>query len=168
MAFGTVNGPVIFIIFLHDIDSTWKELACCRGISIDNNNNNKIIVDDNFSWYPIFKTCLKCLTCHFLASLLKNLSISLKNILSLPTRMKFVGIDICTNINLPVMSNHQLQKVWLDFVMVRYIASFICFLNLYYQCIPYFKQHAAPLRALIKLDMDHTIASTLTVKHEDF
>ena len=56
--FGPINSPVIFIIFIHYLDSTWKELAFRHGISIDDNINKKIIVDDIFSWAPMSETGL--------------------------------------------------------------------------------------------------------------
>ena len=66
------------------------------------------------------------------------------------------------------MSNHQLLKFWPDFVTVRCIASFLGFMNFYSQYTPYFEQRASPLRALTKLDMDHTVVGTLIGKHKDF
>ena len=49
MPFGPVNGQVIFIVFIHDLDSTWKELAHSCGIVLDAKAGFKIIVDDIFS-----------------------------------------------------------------------------------------------------------------------
>lgn len=34
MPFGPVNGPQTFIDFMHDMDSTWKQLAISRGVPI--------------------------------------------------------------------------------------------------------------------------------------
>ena len=49
MPFGPVNGPVIFIVFIHDMDSTWKALAMSRGVVFDITTGTRIIVDDIFS-----------------------------------------------------------------------------------------------------------------------
>ena len=38
MPFGPINGPVIFIVFIHDMESTWKGVATTRGIVIDAKN----------------------------------------------------------------------------------------------------------------------------------
>jgi hypothetical protein len=46
MSFGPVNGPAIFIAFMHDLDGTWKQLAESLGIPINANTNTRIIVDD--------------------------------------------------------------------------------------------------------------------------
>jgi hypothetical protein len=44
-----VNGPATFIVFIHDVDSSWKELARFYGISINKDTNTNIIVDDILS-----------------------------------------------------------------------------------------------------------------------
>ena len=35
MPFGPVNDPTYFIVFVHDMDCTWKALACSEGITIE-------------------------------------------------------------------------------------------------------------------------------------
>ena len=50
MPFGPTNGPATFITCIHDLDCVWKEHACSHGIPIDDDTNNKIIVDDIVSW----------------------------------------------------------------------------------------------------------------------
>jgi len=47
--FEPVNGPVIIVIFIHDMDSAWKSLDRTRGILFDVNLGTRIIVDDIFS-----------------------------------------------------------------------------------------------------------------------
>ena len=63
MPFGPVNGPVIFIVFIHDMDCTWKELGRKRGIVFDSKTDTRIIVDDIFNWADTFETFIKYLTC---------------------------------------------------------------------------------------------------------
>jgi hypothetical protein len=46
MPFGPMNGPTIFIDFIHDMDSGWKALATTRGVPLGESNNTCIIVDD--------------------------------------------------------------------------------------------------------------------------
>ena len=46
MPFGPNNGPATFINFIHDADSQWKALATSCGISIDEQTNTWIIVDE--------------------------------------------------------------------------------------------------------------------------
>ncbi len=46
MPFGPTNGPATFINFILNIDSIWKELAKSLGITIDDDTNTRIIVDD--------------------------------------------------------------------------------------------------------------------------
>ena len=47
--FGPVNGPVIFVVFIHDLDSIWKDLAHNGGIIFDAKTCTTIIVYDVFS-----------------------------------------------------------------------------------------------------------------------
>ena len=75
MPFGPVNGPVIFIIFIHDLDSTWKALATKRGLTIDETLNTKIIVDDIFSWAKTFEEFMAMLTCQLEVCQSQNLSL---------------------------------------------------------------------------------------------
>ena len=49
MPFGPVNGPVIFIVFIHDMDATWNLLGKTRGIVFDAATGTRIIVDGIFS-----------------------------------------------------------------------------------------------------------------------
>ena len=46
MSFGPTNGPATFINFIHDVNSIWKELAKSLGITINDDTNTPIIVDD--------------------------------------------------------------------------------------------------------------------------
>ena len=46
MTFYPINGTVIFIVFIHDMNSTWKGVAMTRGIVIDAKTGTRLIVDD--------------------------------------------------------------------------------------------------------------------------
>ena len=74
MLFGPVNGPPIFIIFIHDMNQRWQEVATSRGIAIDAATNTKIITDDIFSWAPTFKLALKYLRCQLEVCRAQNLT----------------------------------------------------------------------------------------------
>jgi hypothetical protein len=50
MPFSPANGPAIFIAFMHDLDSTWKDLARFLGLTIDEDLNTNVIVDNILSW----------------------------------------------------------------------------------------------------------------------
>ena len=139
MPFGPVNGPVIFIVFIHDMDATWKDLASSRGIIFDARTGTRIVVDDIFSWAPTFDAFIKYLTCQLKVCLSQNLSLSLKKYLFCPERMEFVGHDICINGKRPAQSKHSLLKSWLAFRTARFVALFLGFLNFYSTYIPYFE-----------------------------
>ena len=165
MPFGPVNGPVIFIIFIHDLDSTWKALATKRGLTIDETLNTKIIVDDIFSWAKTFEEFMAMLTCQLEVCQSQNLSLSLKKSFFCPQRMEFVGHDVCENGNCPALSKHALMKSWPAFVTARDVASFIGFLIFYSIYIPYFEQRIVRLRELSKQEMETNITDQLTPAH---
>ena len=45
MPFGPVNGPVVLIIFIHDMDQTQKEVFTSRGISIDTSSAGLLLLN---------------------------------------------------------------------------------------------------------------------------
>ena len=147
MHFGPVNGPVIFVIFIHGMDATWKEFATSRGIIIDARTGTRIIVDDIFSWAPTFDDFIKYLTCQLQVCLSQNLSLSLKTCLFCPERMESVGHDVCTNDNRQTQSKHSLLKPWpVFFRIARDVSTFLGFVNFYAAYIPWFEERAVPLR----------------------
>ena len=165
MPFGPVNGPVIFIIFIHDMDATWKELASAKGIIFDSRTGTRIIVDDIFSWAPTFESFIEYLKCQLQVCLSQNLSLSLKKCLFCPERMEFVGQDVCENGNRPAQSKRGLLETWPKFEVARDVASFLGFLNFYSMYIPYFEQRAAPLRSLASLEIEANISHLITDVH---
>jgi hypothetical protein len=63
MPFVPTNGLAMFINFIHDIDSVWKELAQERGVPIDDYTETKIIVDDIVSWAKVLDFALIYMEC---------------------------------------------------------------------------------------------------------
>ena len=49
MPFGPVNGPEIFIRMMFDINTEWPDLAMNNNVTINEDTNFKLIVDDVFS-----------------------------------------------------------------------------------------------------------------------
>ena len=92
MPFGPVNVPVIFVIVIHDMDSTWKSLGGTRGIIFDAKLGTRTIVDDIFRWAPTFDVFIKYLTCQLEVCMSQNLSLSLKNAYS--ARSKWNLLDM--------------------------------------------------------------------------
>jgi len=120
MPFRPANGPTIFIVFIHDLDGTWKTLAIERNITIDDTLNTKIIVDDIFSGAKIWEEFIKYFTCQLDVCLSQNLSLSLKKNFFCPERMEFVGHDVCPNGNRPIVSKRALLEHWPAFVTVSH------------------------------------------------
>ena len=63
MKFGPINGPIIFIVFIHDMESTWKGVATTRGIVIDAKTSMRLIVDEIYSWDRSFEDFIEHLKC---------------------------------------------------------------------------------------------------------
>ena len=104
MPFGPTNGPATFITFIHDLDSVWKEHACSNGISIDDDTNTKIILDDIFSWAQHLEYALAYMRCQLKVCQAYNLSLTLRKSHFFIKRFKFVGVDVCNDGNCPAQS----------------------------------------------------------------
>jgi hypothetical protein len=78
MPFSPVNGLPTFIAFIHDLDSTWKDLAHKLGIVINKDTKTNIIVDDIFSYAKMLTIALIYMECQLKVVQLQNLLLSLK------------------------------------------------------------------------------------------
>ena len=159
MTFGPINGPMVFIVFIHDMESTWKGVATTRGIVIDAKTGMRLIVDEIYSWDHSFEDFIEYLKCQLDVCLSQNISLSLKKCLFCPERMEFVSHDVCINGNCPTQLKNPLMKTWPPFEVDRYVASFLGFLNFYSMYIPYFEQRVTYLCTLANFDMDHDITA---------
>ena len=115
MLFSPINGPVIFIFFIRDMDSTWKGVAATQGIVIDSKTGTRLIVDDIYSLAHSFVEFFEYLKCQLDVCLSQNISLSLKKCLFCPERMEFVGRDVCININRPAQLKPSMMKTWPPF-----------------------------------------------------
>ena len=167
MPFGPVNGPVTFIIFIHDMDGTWKEIARTRGIDLDSGSTGtRIIVDDIFSWAPTFAVSLLYLRCQLEVCRCQNLSLSLKKCLFFPPRIEFVGHDVCADGNRPAQTKRSLLNAWPIFKTVRDLHSFVGFLNFYGPYIPNMEMRISNLRELMKEELDTPLGTAYTSIHD--
>ncbi len=112
MLFGPTNGSATIINFIHDINSIWKELAKKQCLTIDDNTNTCIIMDDIVSWSGSFKRSLAYMQCQLIVWRAYNLSLKLGKSQFFPCSFEFVGIDVCSDGNRPAKSKHQLLKTW--------------------------------------------------------
>ena len=149
MPFGPTNGPATFINFIHDVDSQWKALATSHGISIDEQTNTRIIVDDILSHGRDLDTSLLYMRCQLRVCLAYRLSLSLRKSFIFPKRFEFVGNDVCPDGNRPAQSKHQLLTTWPQPEQVRDIAKFIGFVQFYSRFIHHFELRVTPLRELV-------------------
>jgi hypothetical protein len=149
MPFGPVNGPLTFIAFIHDMDGTWKDLACSLGLAINKNMNTTIIVDNIMSWANQAMAVLLYMECQLCVCLSQNLLLSLKKSHIFPKRFKFVGVDVSPDGNRPAMSKHSLLHHWPALELVCDIAKFVGFSQFYSRFIPHFEQRIGALRAVM-------------------
>ncbi len=131
MPFGLINAPPTFIAFIHNLDSTWKDLVRQQGVIIGKDTNTNIIVDDIFSYAKTLTSALTYMECQLKVAQLQNLLLSLKKSSIFPKRVDFVGIDICPDGNRLAMSKHQLLIHWPTPVIVCDVAKFVSFLQFY-------------------------------------
>jgi hypothetical protein len=148
MPFGPVNGPSTFIAFIHDLNGTWQDLARTLGLSINEDLNTTIIVDDIVSWFKTLVLALLYMECQLRVCQSQNLSLSLKKSHIFVKRFKFVGVDVCIDGNRPAMSKHHLIKTWPAPELVRDVAKFVGFIQFYARFIPHFER-IAPLRIIL-------------------
>jgi len=78
MPFGPTNVSATFINFIHDVNSQWKALATSCGISIDEQTNTRIIVDDIVNHRHDLDTSLSYMRCQLSVCMAYPLSLSLK------------------------------------------------------------------------------------------
>jgi hypothetical protein len=107
--FGPVNGTSIFVALIHNINSTWKDLACSLGLTINKDlNTNIIMIDDILSWATTLIIALLYMECQLPVAQSQNLLLSLKKSFIFPKHVDFVGVDICSDGNRSVQSKHNL------------------------------------------------------------
>ncbi len=68
MPFGPVNGLSTFIAFIHDVDSTRKNLARSCRLTIDKDTNTNIIVNNILSWAKTILSAMLYMECQLCAA----------------------------------------------------------------------------------------------------
>ncbi len=152
MPFGPVNGPSTFSAFIHDIDSTWKDLAHSLGLTINNDLNTNIIVDDILIWATTLNIALLYMECQLRIAHSQNLLLSLKKFFIFPKCIKFIGVDICADGNWPAQSKHNLLHHWKTPEVVCDVAKFVGLLQFYSRFIPNFEVHVSTLQIIMLQD----------------
>ena len=150
MPFGPSNGPPIFIIFMHDMNGRWQSVATEAGVTINDDTNTNLIVDDCFSWALDLPTALLYMECQLRVCQSQNLSLNLRKCHFFPSRLEFVGTDVSADGNRPAQSKHSLVSTWPYPTLVRDVSSFIGFANFYCLFIPNFELRIVPLRDICK------------------
>eukprot|EP00956_Cyclotella_meneghiniana_P018528 scaffold30928_cov30-Cyclotella_meneghiniana.AAC.1 len=77
MPFGPLNGPAIFIMFMHDMAARYNEVARSRGIGVGQHANSRLIVDDFFNYCRTFMIAIAYLRAQLDVCRAQNLSLSL-------------------------------------------------------------------------------------------
>jgi hypothetical protein len=131
MPFGPTNGPATFVNFIYDVDSQWKSLAHTHAINIGNDTNTRIIINDIVSHGKDLSTSLQYMECQLQVCMAYCLSLSLRKSFIFPKCFEFVGNNVCPKGNRPAQSKHQLLKTWPIPDIVRDVATFIGFAQIY-------------------------------------
>ena len=105
MPFGPVNGPEIFIRMIFDINQEWQTLAAGRGVVFNEDTNTRIIVDDLFNHSKNEDTTFTYMSAQLEIAARRRLSFSLPKSYFFMKRVKFVGVDIGTEYNMPAKAN---------------------------------------------------------------
>jgi hypothetical protein len=150
MPFGIVNAPTIYTIMIYDLKDSWDSEAIKFEITIDENNNSTIIIDDNFCYVTSYENGLGYLRAILTVARRHSLSWKLKKCFFFPDKVEFVGHDITDIGNCPADSKSPLLKSWPKPKIIRDVSSYVSFTLFYSQYIPYFEQRSSALRAIIK------------------
>ena len=167
MPFGPVNCPATFIMFIHDMDANWKDLAKSKGIEIGDDTNTRIIVDNIFSFAITFLVALQYLRCQLMVCPAQNLSLKLGKCHFFPVRVEYVGIDVTREGNRPAQSKFDLLKTWPKPTIIRDIASFVGFAVFYAAFIPLFETRVQTLRSIMKFEYNDPVGDKWTDKAQD-
>ena len=152
MPFGPINGPSTFIAFIHDMDATWKDLTRSCGLTIDEDLNTNVILEDILSWAATLKKALLYMECQLRVAQSQNLSLSLRKSFIFPQRVEFVGVDVCADGNHPAQSKHNLLHHWRTPELVRDVAKFVGFMQFYSRFIPNFEVHITTMCTIMLQD----------------
>jgi hypothetical protein len=152
MPFRPVNGPAIFIEFIHDIDGTWKSVATSQNISIDDSTNTRIIVDDVFTHAITFDVALRFLECQLRVAKSQNLSLNLRK-----CHCGFLIVWSLWELTSHRKATAQL-KTWPSPTTVKDVASFVGFAVFYSKYIPLFETRITRLCEIMKLDSTDLVA----------
>ena len=125
--FGPVNGPVIFIIFIYDMNTSWQELAVKRGLKVGEEVGTKIIIDDIFSWGDSYKISFLHLDCQLYTCLLQRLSLNLDKCISSRIRSNSSVVMFALMETILLNPKHELLMHWPQPETVRDLASIGCF-----------------------------------------
>ena len=113
MPSGPVNGPVMFIRMMCNINGKWQVMAIDNGVTIDNDTNTKISVDNSFNYAISEDQVILYMEAQFTTAALCRLSFSLPKSLSFPNLVEFVSISIGIEFNMPAASKFELLHTWL-------------------------------------------------------
>ena len=159
MPFGPTNGPATFIRMMYDLNSQWKALVMSVGITIGDDTDTRIIVDDIVNHAPTNYISLLYMECQLRVCRAYCLSLSLKKSFIFPQRFEFFGNDVSPDGNRPAQMKHQLLESWPHPEIIRDIDKFINFAQFYCIYIHHFELHIAPLREItIKSEYSNPVA----------
>ncbi len=130
---------------IYDVDSQWKSLAQSYGISIDDDTNTRIIINDIMCHGKDLATLLRYMECQLCMCMAYQLSLSLKKSFIFPKRFEFVGNNVTPKGYRPAQSKHELLHTWPQPEIIRDVAKIIGFSQFYSKYIPHFELRVSSL-----------------------
>ena len=105
-----LNGPVISIHMMFNINGDRQLMAIDNSVSINDNTNTTITVEDYFNWTISKDQEILYMETQFTVAARRHLSFSLPKSLFFPSRVKFVGINTGTEFNMPAASKFEILR----------------------------------------------------------
>ena len=136
--------------------------VCSLWLTINEDLNSNIIIDDILSWATTLIIALLYMECHLRIAQSQNVLLSLKKLFIFPKCIEFVCVDICSDGNRPAQSKHNLLHHLKTPAVVRNVAKFMGFLQFYSRFFPNFEVRISTLRTIMLQDYDTPIGGLWT------
>jgi hypothetical protein len=115
MPFGLKDALPVYVAMMHDLKELWTEMAEVNIIDTTVDNITTIIIDDNFIFgVPIDNAFLMTRCCVCLIAQKYHLTWKLKKSRWLPSKAKFVRVDIHKTSSSPIGMYQPLQDISRD------------------------------------------------------
>ena len=125
-------------------------MAKDNSVVMNQDTNTTIVIGNCFNWAITKDQDFLYMEAQFAETARRRLSFNLPELLSFPTCVRFVGIDIDIESNMPAANKSEILCTWPEAVDIPAVTSFIVFGIWYPKWIPYFEIKVQPLRKITK------------------